>query len=60
LSDLKGLGLINLEKVKSYLNSTELPDGGFRGGSWDAGADVEYTFYGLGALALVHGMGANS
>lgn len=60
LSDLKGLDLINLEKVKSYLNITELPDGGFRGGSWDAGADVEYTFYGLGALALVHGMGANS
>jgi len=30
----------------------ELPTGGFRGASWDDEADVEYTFYGLGCLAL--------
>lgn len=28
------------------------PHGGFRGGLWDAQTDVEYTFYGLGVLAL--------
>ena len=28
-------------------------DGGFRGGVWDTDADVEYTFYGLGCLALL-------
>jgi hypothetical protein len=26
--------------------------GGFRGGLWDEGVDVEYTFYGLGVLGL--------
>ncbi|MFK7777529.1 MAG: prenyltransferase/squalene oxidase repeat-containing protein [Gimesia sp.] len=30
----------------------EFPTGGFRGASWDEQADVEYTFYGLGVLAL--------
>ena len=31
----------------------EFPTGGFRGASWDEQADVEYTFYGLGCLALL-------
>jgi geranylgeranyl transferase type-2 subunit beta len=31
----------------------ELPTGGFRGASWDLNADSEYTFYGLGILALL-------
>ncbi|MCH9653612.1 MAG: geranyl transferase [Planctomycetes bacterium] len=31
----------------------EFPTGGFRGASWDEQADVEYTFYGLGVLALI-------
>lgn len=31
----------------------EFPTGGFRGASWDEQADVEYTFYGLGVLALL-------
>jgi len=30
----------------------ELPAGGFRGAAWDTHADAEYTFYGLGLLAL--------
>ncbi|MFH5803652.1 prenyltransferase/squalene oxidase repeat-containing protein [Alienimonas sp. DA493] len=30
----------------------ELPTGGFRGAAWDVNADAEYTFYGLGVLAL--------
>ncbi|MGH7127618.1 MAG: prenyltransferase/squalene oxidase repeat-containing protein [Planctomycetaceae bacterium] len=33
----------------------ELPAGGFRGAAWDVQADVEYTFYGLGGLALLLG-----
>jgi hypothetical protein len=37
------------------LEVTALATGGFRAGVWDAGDDVEYTFYGLGLLALVHG-----
>ena len=31
----------------------EFPSGGFRGASWDDQADVEYTVYGLGTLALL-------
>ncbi len=31
----------------------EFPTGGFRGATWDDQADVEYTFYGLGILALL-------
>ena len=32
--------------------SLERAEGGFHGGLWDDGHDVEYTFYGLGVLAL--------
>lgn len=38
--------------VRDYALSCERPGGGFRGGLWDEQADVEYTFYGLGTLAL--------
>ena len=36
--------------------SLQGPDGGFRGGLWDTGCDVEYTFYGIGVLALLAGL----
>ena len=38
--------------IRDYAESCEQPSGGFRGGLWDDAADVEYTFYGLGTLAL--------
>jgi geranylgeranyl transferase type-2 subunit beta len=38
--------------IRSYAESCESPTGGFRGGNWDDATDVEYTFYGLGTLAL--------
>jgi geranylgeranyl transferase type-2 subunit beta len=38
--------------VRDYAESCEQPTGGFRGGLWDEQVDVEYTFYGLGTLAL--------
>jgi geranylgeranyl transferase type-2 subunit beta len=34
-------------------DSLEFPTGGFRGAAWDDQADVEYSFYGLGCLALL-------
>jgi len=37
----------------AYALSLQAPTGGFRGGAWDNGTDVEYTFYGLGTLALL-------
>jgi geranylgeranyl transferase type-2 subunit beta len=43
---------LDWEKVQSYAEECERPIGGFRGGLWDEQTDVEYTFYGLGTLAL--------
>jgi geranylgeranyl transferase type-2 subunit beta len=44
---------IDVESCLRYVNQLELGEGGFRGGVWDDGADPEYTFYGLGTLALL-------
>ncbi|MFM8932621.1 MAG: prenyltransferase/squalene oxidase repeat-containing protein [Gemmataceae bacterium] len=46
---------IRTTTLAKYLEMVALPEGGFRAGVWDAGEDVEYTFYGLGLSALVHG-----
>jgi len=52
--DLGLSDVVNQERVESLVASRlELPSGGFRGGSWDDSADVEYTFYGLGVLSLL-------
>ncbi len=46
--------LISPDKILHWVtNSLEMPDGGFRGASWDQQADVEYSFYGLGILGLL-------
>lgn len=48
---------LDWQAVWDYADSCERPIGGFRGGLWDEDADVEYTFYGLGTLAIaaLHG-----
>ena len=43
---------LDWEAVQRYAEECERPIGGFRGGLWDEYTDVEYTFYGLGTLAL--------
>src|SRR5260370_27476014 len=43
---------VNAADVAGFASPCERPEGGFRGGLWDEGFDVEYTFYGLGVLAL--------
>jgi geranylgeranyl transferase type-2 subunit beta len=53
LSDLGSLQDVELEGVQRYVELLQLPGGGFHGAAWDAGCDVEYTFYGLGASALL-------
>ncbi|NUQ66198.1 MAG: beta-hydroxylase [Pirellulales bacterium] len=53
LADLGKLALIDRAAVRRYVASLEMPAGGFRGGAWDNDPDVEYTFYGLGSLALL-------
>lgn len=56
------LGLIDLIKptqIEDFMTKwLEFPTGGFRGASWDEQADVEYTFYGLGTLGLLHSANA--
>jgi geranylgeranyl transferase type-2 subunit beta len=52
LDQLGAANLVDWEKLRSYADECERPIGGFRGGLWDEQTDVEYTFYGLGTLAL--------
>jgi geranylgeranyl transferase type-2 subunit beta len=37
-----------------FLKGTALPEGGFRSCALDTDTDVEYTFYGVAAMALLH------
>lgn len=40
-------------QAAAYVRALATDAGGFRGGHWDEQTDVEYTFYGLGSLALL-------
>lgn len=53
LAQLGALDRLDAVAVREYAESCELPTGGFRGGLWDEGIDVEYTFYGLGVMGLL-------
>ena len=53
LSDLGADDQIDRASLRRFIQAVELPSGGFRGGLWDQMTDVEYTFYGLGAVALL-------
>jgi geranylgeranyl transferase type-2 subunit beta len=55
LADVGGLDRLDRDGLRRYAESLQGPEGGFRGGLWDAGCDVEYTFYGIGVLALLAG-----
>ncbi len=52
LDRLGEAGRLDWDAVRNYAEECERPIGGFRGGLWDEHTDVEYTFYGLGTLAL--------
>jgi len=51
-----GLGdVLDRDRLAAFVGSSlEMPSGGFRAAAWDDAADVEYTFYGLGILGLLH------
>ena len=53
LDQLGTLDRIDAGQALRYAQALERPGGGFRGGLWDDGWDVEYTFYGLGVLGLL-------
>ena len=54
LIDLGGLHEIEIDQLAGYVQSMEIETGGFHGAAWDPAHDVEYTFYGLGCLALLN------
>jgi len=53
LAELGAIDRLDADGLVRYALDCEQPPGGFHGGLWDTGFDVEYTFYGLGTLALV-------
>ena len=53
LQDLCGTDQIDAHAISRFVRSLELESGGFHGAAWDPAHDVEYTFYGLGCLALL-------
>lgn len=54
LTDLGALHEIDTAAAMRYVEGLQQPGGGFFGAVWDEVADVEYTFYGLGGLAILH------
>jgi geranylgeranyl transferase type-2 subunit beta len=53
LAQLGALDRIGTRHAYHYVQSLQRDEGGFLGGVWDEASDVEYTFYGLGSLALL-------
>jgi len=53
LFDLQAPDAVRLKPLRHFVKSLEQPTGGFFAAAWDTTADVEYTFYGLAALALL-------
>jgi geranylgeranyl transferase type-2 subunit beta len=53
LHQLGALERVDGDEVRAFTEAAERPEGGFHGGIWDDGWDVEYTFYGLGVLGLL-------
>jgi geranylgeranyl transferase type-2 subunit beta len=55
LMDLGGLAEIDAGALQRFVEGLQFPQGGFLAHAIDETPDVEYTFYGLGALALLKG-----
>lgn len=53
LSDLHALQELQIAALKDFCHSLQLESGGFHAAAWDQSHDVEYTFYGIGACALL-------
>lgn len=53
LADLNQIATVDRERLREYALNMQQSQGGFRGFEFDPGDDIEYTFYGLGLLALL-------
>ncbi|RMF40762.1 MAG: beta-hydroxylase [Planctomycetota bacterium] len=58
LADAHAMDLIYRDAVEKYILSMERLGGGFAGFEFDVSEDVEYTFYGLGSLAMLNAASA--
>ncbi len=58
LAGIGASGRVKLAPVARFAQSLQANPGGFRACAGDAAPDVEYTYYGLGTLALLAGMAA--
>lgn len=59
LRDLEALEAVDLAAAERFVAALEHPGGGFCAVPIEQSADVEYTFYGLGSLALLRSHAAN-
>ena len=55
LEGMKALDAGTWSGARAFAMSCERPSGGFSAGPWDPDIDVEYTYYGLGIIALAGG-----
>lgn len=53
LVDLQAFDELQIEPYRSFVHSMQREEGGFQAAAWDNAHDVEYSFYGLGCLALL-------
>jgi geranylgeranyl transferase type-2 subunit beta len=53
LIDLQAFDEIDIPAYRKFVNEMQRDEGGFQAAAWDEAHDVEYSFYGLGCLALL-------
>ena len=54
LRDMNSFDELDVDLFRKFVDSLQLSDGGFQAAAWDDAHDVEYSFYGLGCLALLN------
>jgi geranylgeranyl transferase type-2 subunit beta len=54
LRDLDSFDELDVDLYAKFVESMQLPSGGFQAAAWDDAHDVEYSFYGLGCVALLN------
>ena len=54
LCDLDSFDELDVDLYRKFVESMKLPSGGFQAAAWDDAHDVEYSFYGLGCMALLN------
>ena len=53
LSGAGGIELLDMREPARFVGTLARANGGFAGAPGDTGADVEYTYYGGGCLAMI-------